>query len=206
MSSDRDVLTDTEARAYLGIGPADYRYADVLPIAVTAVSRKLDEMVGPIVAGTAGTITGELHDGGMRYVWLDQSPVLSVTQVVEYDETTAGTLTAETNATKPDSAYRVELATGKVLRRSQNATVRFPDGIDNVSVSYVCGRYTSTATVDDRFKFAAGVMLKSNWRMFEASVASVGEFDAPHLSFPSFAVPRAVKEWLADEWRQGRGF
>ena len=206
MSDPRDILTADEARQFLGRGVADFTLGTLLDIAVTSVSRKLDTLVGPVViGGTLGTITGELHNGGGTHIWLDFAPVAQVMQVVEYDGTAAATLTAESNSTKPDPAYHANLATGKVVRRASNVTVWFPRGLDNVYVTYVRGRFSSTSTVDDRYKFAAGMMLKANWRMFENAVASMGEFEVPHASFPSFTVPKAVKELLGDEWRSGQG-
>lgn len=206
MSDDRDILTADEARQYVGRGVLDVNFADVLEIGVTAVSRKLDQCVGPVVVGgTIGTITGELHSGGGTCVWLDWAPVYAMVQVVEYDGTTAATLTAESNSSKPTAAYHIETTSGRLSRRSENGAARFPGGLDNVYVTYVRGRYATTAAVDEQYKMAAGMMLKANWRMFENAAATLGEFDVPHASFPSFSVPRAVKELLSDQWRVGQG-
>lgn len=206
MSDPRDILTPDEARQYVGRGINDSNLAAILDVAITATSRKLAKAVGPVVVGgTLGTVTGELHDGGRPWVYLTDAPVYSVIQVVEYQGTTAATLTAETNASKPAQGYQIKTTTGKLLRRNTNVQACFPFGINNVYVTYVRGRYATTADVDDRYKFAAGMMLKANWRMFESAAATVGEFDVPHASFPSFSVPKAVKEFLGDEWRTGQG-
>ncbi len=204
--SDLDILTPEEARQFLARGVTDANNAGALALGISAVSQKLDEMCGPVVTGgTLGTITGELHNGGCSHIYLDYAPLRAVVEVVEYTGTSPGTLTAETNTSKPAAGYHVETKTGKVTRRNSNTTTWFPGGLDNISVTYVRGRYETTADVDERFKFAAGEMLKANWRMFESAVGSVGEFDVPQLSFPSFSVPKAVKEWLGDEWRRGIG-
>lgn len=206
MSDPRDILTPDEARQFLGRGLQDSNLAEILELAITATSRKLDESIGPVVTGgTVGTITGELHSGGGTCVWLDDAPLVSVVQVVEYDGTTAGTLTAETNSSKPDAAYHIDTTSGKLLRRSGGGTTYFPCGLDNIYVTYVRGRYATTADVDPRYKFGAGMMLKANWRMFESAAATMGEFDVPHASFPSFSVPKAVKEFFGAEWRTGQG-
>lgn len=197
-----DLLTDTEARDAVGYGPADSNYADMLRLANTAVSKKLAEACGTIIYGT---ITAETYDGGRSYIYLRRSPIAQLTQIVEYDSTTAATLTAETNTSKPVSAYWLNTENGKIIRRSGGADAVFPIGRGNITVDYVCGRFTATATVDERFKLAASLTLKNAWRAWESAVVTVGEFDVPHASFPSFMIPNAVKALLGDEWRQGSG-
>jgi hypothetical protein len=181
----------------LKLGPSD-PHAEHLANFVTGVSEALADRVGPIVYGT---VTGELHDGGCSHVYLRQHPVQSVVQVVEYDETTAGTLTAETNAAKPEAGYLLEVESGRLFRRSGNADYPFVRGRSNVYVTYVAGRYSSTAAVGERYKAAAVLMLKNAWRAFEHNVASLNEFDVPQAAYPRFTVPNAVKDLLAREWR-----
>lgn len=197
-----DLLTAAEARNFVGLGTADTTRGSLLAQYVTGASRALAARVGTIIYGT---VTGELHSGGRGYVYLDHGPVAQVVTVVEYDSTTAATLTAETNSSKPTNAYHADLASGKVTRRDDNTTALFPAGLDNVYVTYVAGRFASTATVDDRFKTACGLILKNAWRAQEYGVGQVDEFTVPQASFPRFAIPNAVKEMLAEEWRYGSG-
>lgn len=198
-----DLLTSEEARIALGIGLNDYDRADVLAWMITGTTSLLEARVGPIVYGT---ISGELHDGGRSHIYLDQRPVAQITQIVEYDNTTAGTLTAETNSTKPAAGYLFDETSGKIWRRNQNTDARFPAGRRNVSVTYVAGRCAGTA-IPDRYKDAAILTLKNLWRTFEPHMSTFanGEFDIPQAQFPRFAVPNAVKELLADEWQTGTG-
>jgi hypothetical protein len=197
-----DLLTAAEARRFVGLGTADATRGTLLAQYVTAASRALAKGCGTIIYGT---VTGELQSGGRPYVYLDRHPVAQVVQVVEYDSTTPGTLTAETNASKPSESYVADLTSGKVTRRSGGATHLFPTGIDNVYVTYVAGRFASTATVDDRFKTACGLVLKNMWRAQEFANGSVDEFDVPQASFPRFTIPNSVKELLGDEWHYGTG-
>jgi hypothetical protein len=198
-----DLLTIDEAKQWLAIGVSDETKTSSLEMAITACSRKIAANVGPIITGT---VTAELHDGGDTSFFLRQTPVYSVTQVVEYDATVAATLTAESNTSQTINQYQVNTNNGKITRRETNTTARFPTGMNNVSVSYVSGRYLTTATVDDRYKEACGIMLRNVWRPFEQSVGQVDQFDVPQSNFPRFAVPNAVKELLADQWRSGSGF
>lgn len=197
-----DLLTAAEARRFVGLGTADATRGTLLAHYTTAASRTLANRVGTIIHGT---VTGELHHGGRSYVHLDHHPVAQVVTVVEYDSTTAATLTAETNASKPTAGYKADLTSGKIMRRNDNSTTAFPAGLDNVYVTYVAGRFAATADVDDRFKTACGLILKNAWRAQEMGIGQVDEFDIPQASFPRFAVPNAVKELLADEWHYGSG-
>jgi hypothetical protein len=197
-----DLLTAAEARRFVNLGTLDTTRGTLLAQYVTAASRALAKACGTIIYGT---VTGELQSGGRSNVWTDRHPVAQVVQVVEYDSTTAATLTAETNTTKPDQAYIVDLASGKITRRSGNATGIFPVGIDNVSITYVAGRFASTSAVDDRWKTACGLVLKNMWRAQEFGTGTVDEFDVPQASFPRFTIPNSVKELLGDEWHYGSG-
>lgn len=197
-----DLLTAAEARRFVNLGTADLTRGTLLAQYVTAASRAIAKGCGTIIYGT---VTGELHSGGGNAIYLDAHPVASLVAVVEYDNTTAATLTAETNATKPAAGYRATLKNGKIVRRDTNTDALFPAGRDNIYVTYVAGRFASTTTVDDRFKTACGLVLKNMWRAQEFGMGNTDEFDIPQASFPRFTVPNAAKELLADEWHYGSG-
>lgn len=193
-----DLVTLEEAQGALNIDTSDTTHDTALTAYITAVSLRLDELCGPIVVRT---ITGETHDGGNHQIWLDYIPISSVTTVTEYANTTATTLTAETNATKPSSAYMVDLQTGKLVRRSSNGNTTFAKGMQNIAVTYVAGRATQTSTVSEKFKLAANLMLAAIWRREQgAGTTTFGEFASPVMG-ATFAIPNAVMELLADEIR-----
>lgn len=194
MAATLDLLSDAEVQAALGLAGAD-SLAEAIS---TGVSLRLDELCGPVVQRT---VTDETHDGGHPEVFLDQAPAASITSVVEYDGTTDTTLTAETNALKPADAYLAELGPGIIRRRSSNADSLFPRGRRNIVVTYTAGRVADTASVTEKFKRAAVIMLQNLWRSHEFDVADFGDFDVPRRSIPRVAVPAAVQHLLADEWR-----
>lgn len=196
-----DLLTAAEARRFVGLGTADLTRGTLLAQYVTLASRALVTRVGTIIYGTVT----ELQSGGGPHVYLAHHPVKQINQVVEYDNTTASTLTAESNSSKSATGYVVNLTNGRVTRRNDNSTANFPTGIDNVSITYVAGRYAATADVDDRYKTACGLILKNAWRAQEMNMGSVDEFDVPQAAFPRFGIPNAVKDILADEWHYGSG-
>lgn len=200
MAQTWDLLSDAEARQVLNVGTPDTTKTAALARAISAVSDRIASAVGTIVYGTVT----DYFDGGCSTVWLRQ-PVAQVVEVVEYDALAAATLTAETNTSKPTTGYYCGTINGELVRRDGNADSYFPRGRNNVLVRYVVGRAATTATVPDRYKEAAAITLKSWWRMYEAGAGRVNEYDVPQASFPTFAVPKAAKELLADEWRTGSG-
>lgn len=197
-----DLLTLAEARMAAGIGNLDTSKQLLFDAAISAASDKLEQVVGPVIYGT---VTGELHDGGGNLIYLKRTPVAQIVTLVEYNDTTAGTLTAETNAAKPADGYVLGTITGQVFRRSSNADALFPVGRANVYCTYVAGRCGTVTAVPDRYKIATGLILKNLWRAWEHSAVQLGEFEVPQAQFPTFAIPRAVKDMLADEWRTGSG-
>lgn len=199
-----DVLTQQEARdAVLGMSTPTVN-DDVLSGWVTAVSRRLDIMCGPVVQRT---VTSEKHSGGFPSIQLRRSPVTSISTVTEYILTTGTTLTAETVGTTPGTGYVAEphptnesLLSGRILRRNTGNTISFWPGINNIVVTYTAGRYADTASVDDRFKSAARLILRNIWRSVTPGVGKVGDYDVPFVNFPTYLIPDAVKrELLPDE-------
>ena len=204
MADALDLLTLAEAKT--AVNQSGVTTYDVeLAAWVTGVSRRLDKAVGPVVQRT---VTAELQDGGREHVFTNLYPVTSFTTVKEYVDTTSTTLTRETNATKPDSAYLIEpyaadptLFSGKVRRRGGGSDVCFAVGARNVELTYVAGRSASTSAVDELFKTAARLFIQHLWNANRPSTGSVGEFEIPQANWPRFAVPNAVKELLTDFWQ-----
>ncbi|MER5388372.1 hypothetical protein [Saccharopolyspora sp. NPDC002686] len=202
-----DVLTLDEGKQALN---ATRTTASDLELAawITAVSQRLDELVGPVVARP---VVGEAHDGGRHVVLLTHYPVRSITSVAEYVNGTEVPLAAETHNSTPAASYLLDQYEpdrslwSNWLRRRRNGTdALFVPGRSAVVVSYEAGRFDNTAGVDSRFKIAAMLMLKNLWRSQEDSVATIGEFDVPASSFPTFAVPRAVREMFPREIQEPR--
>lgn len=202
-----DVLSLAEARQIVGLRQADSPKDDLLAMFVTGVSERLDSLVGPVVERT---ITNELHDGGAVTVLPKQYPVSTLTQVVEYEDTAAATLTAETPTSQPADAYvtRIDLDghISAVIRRESGADARFAGGRSNIRLDYTAGRYSTTGSVGSEFKQAAGLMLQNWWRSQESRVIDAGDYDVPTQAFPTYAVPRAVRELLARHIQAGPHF
>lgn len=202
-----DLLTAAEAKQELGIGAADTSKDLVLARKISAVSQRLDQACGPIVQRT---VTGEVLEGGGHEAWVKLGPVFSWTSVTEYSGTVAQVLDPEDYDTQPAYGYVAQrggtptsVYTGRLSRRSAGGSLMFPVGPEAVRVTYVAGRYDTTAGVDPLFKEAAAVMLKNAWRTQEAALQDLGEFDVPAQNFPRFGIPNYVRDMLAEEWLAG---
>lgn len=162
MADTLDVLTLNEAKA--AIGTASTANVTRLAMFVTGISRRIDDICGPVVVRAVT----ERHSGGGCAVRLRQTPVSSVTTVVEWD--TAGTstsLAAEDDDTKPANGFLLvnhHKHDAVVLRRSGGGTRNYVSGIDNIVVTYQAGRYASTAAVDPVFKLHAADILAFQWQ------------------------------------------
>lgn len=202
-----DVLTLVEAKDVVDLA-GTVEHDTELQLRVAAVSARLDQLIGPVVART---VTGELHDGGHGSVFLEHYPVLSVTSVTEHEGTTATSLTAETHNTKPSSGYLAarykpnpSLLSQRIYRRRNGSDERFPAGRLNVEVAYEAGRFADTASVGERYKLGAALMLKNLWRSQQSSAGGFDEFTVPQSNFPTFAVPKAVREMFVGEVQEPR--
>lgn len=191
-----DVITLAEAKVALSMG-ATTNYDTALTALITAISDRLDEAVGPIVQRT---ITAETYDGTDWYrmrrvpmIQLRSWPVVSVTTVVE-DSTTLTT-----------DQYHIDSEKGQLYRTvGDGVDYIWAHGRDNVSVTYSAGRYAATASVTERYKQGAYLMLAHLWRSRQWSTSGItsgGDFNVPAVAFPAFSIPNAVVEWFGTQWR-----
>jgi hypothetical protein len=195
-----DWLTLAEAKQALNIDAAVTTFDAEVASYVTAVSQRLDELTGAMVYRT---ITDETHHGGLASVTLNYRPVVSISAISEYAYTTQTTLTAETNATKPTSGYLLDANWGVLYRRSGGGDSLFPTGMGNVVVTYVAGRYATTALVDPKYKQAAATFLAHLWRLEQgsgsATFGGVSETTSGLSPGFGFAIPNRVMELVAED-------
>ena len=196
MADTLDIVTLAEGRAAVNLHASDTSQDTEVAAYITAVSRRIDALAGPVVVRT---ITAETHDGGTDRIELAYYPVSSITTLTEYVATTGTVLTAEVvGSATAATNYVVDTRQGIITRRSGGYDWTFPVGRDRVVVTYVAGRAANTTAVDPLFKTAANVMLAHNWRR-EAGSEPITAYQRSH----GLAIPRVVRELLSDVgWRR----
>lgn len=191
-----DLLTIGEARDALGLDPQDTTNQTLLAAYITAISSRLDDACGPIVQRT---ITGETYSGGRHTIWLKKTPVVSITSVTEYEDLTPTTLSVRSNTSHPSNGYMFDQTMGTISRFSSALPDYFEPGIHNIAVTYVAGRYTTTNTVSELFKIAAGAFLSHVWKMNQGmGTQTFGEYDVS-TQIVTFALPKRVLDLLGNE-------
>lgn len=194
--ADTDILTLSEGKAALNMTGGQTDQDAEIATFISTVSTRIDEIAGAVVKRT---LTDEVHSGGNGFINLDYRPVVSITTVKEYRYTTLYTLTAESNASKALDQYVVDRRWGILRRRDSGSPSAFYEGYDNVLVTYVAGRYDTTALVGPKYKQAAAIFLRHLW-IREQGAGSVtfgaGDLDSP---IPTFGVPNAVRDLLHND-------
>lgn len=197
MADTLDVISLSEGKSAINTpSTAGTTFDNEMAAFITAVSRRLDTLVGPVVNRT---VTSERADGGSHYIILKKRPVFSVTTVTEYVSTTGTAIVAEGDSSKTGYDYLLDATPGILYRRSSGSDALWARGRKNVVITYVAGRYADTTTVDQKYKIAAGIMLANLWHREQGQVTVEAPLFGPGTNFPTFAVPNAVIELLADE-------
>lgn len=203
MADTLDVISLTAAKVALNIDDDNTDYDAELARQITAVSRVMDEIVGPVVVRT---ITTEEHLGNRGIIALRRRPVTSITTVREVLYGAAQTVSAVAFGGSSDG-YRAlkwernpSLLSGLLRRRRYGCHA--PWG-DEVEVTYVAGRYANTAAVDARFVEAAAGVLRRLWKReagtWAQSASVFADLDASPGS-PFFrAVEPVIRELIGDE-------
>lgn len=201
MTQPTDLLTIPDALKVVRRSASNTEHAARVEAYVSAISLRLDELVGPIVQRT---ITGEQHQGGCRTVRLRRRPVASISAVATW---TAGASTAVTaESLNTEGGYLAEpwaedptFLSGVLTKRSGWSNSWWDTG-STVVVTYVAGRFEDTEAVKgSRFWQAAALTLKSLWRAEEATTVVVDEYDLPATAIPGFLIPTAARDLLADQ-------
>lgn len=210
MSDPYDLLSLAEAKTVLRIDTQDTNNDTLLASTITALSRRLDEYIGPTVARA---VTSEVHSGGRPRIELNYCPVQAVTLLREYQSTNPVTLTENTATLEPTDGWYGEryspdptLYSGIIIRTISGFDSRFWSGRGNVVCSYTAGRVASTTLVPDRIKESARLTLRNWWRQYEQSAGGYEEFDVPVTNFPKRSLPLAACMLVHDLWQVEVGF
>jgi hypothetical protein len=196
-----DIITLAEAKATVNLDPTDVTHDAELARFISAVSSRIDDLCGPVVARSVT----ELHDGGDTTIRPRSTPVGAVTSLTEYVGTVPTVLTAESNVSKPAAGYLLDVEwvhNVKIIRRNGGNDARFPLGRKNVELVYSAGRAANTAAVPDVFRMAAALTVQHMWKPSAGMWAQASQFgDDVRSPVAPWLVPRAVTELLHDELR-----
>lgn len=197
MSDTLDILTLEEGRTAINMPTGTSDHDAEIAQQITAVSRMIDAACGPVVQRT---VTAEIHDATST-LWLRHSPVVSVTLVRTAAGGTITTLDPVSFGGTTDG-YTVDLTSGRLGRSYGGSVASW--GYGQVEVTYVAGRYATTAAVDARFKTCAASVLRRLWKREAGTWAQSADFladlgnDTPSLGFFRVAKP-IIDEMLCDE-------
>ena len=205
MADPLDLLSLDDGKAAINMDSSNVEHNDELARHITAISRIVDEACGPVVIRT---ITDEVHhlDGAASAVYLDHYPVQSVTTVSEF---TGGAVTALSAVAfgAVTSGYYADLRAGVVARRMGGQPYAWPASAA-VQVTYVAGRYATTAAVDARFAAVGAAILRRLWKREAGAWAQSSTFfEDGDNQFGSgfFRVARPIiEEMLAGELKGRR--
>lgn len=195
-----DVITLAAAKVAINQPAATASHDGQLERFITAISRRMDEVIGPVV----NRAVTEYHDGGGCALWPRQTPVSSITTLTEASGTTTTELTAQTFGTEAD--YILEQSGSYAHdHRIVKVSGTFPTGHQNVQLVYVAGRAANTAAVNARIVSAAGMIMRRLWRRESSSWAQTNVWDEatePTLGVGFFkVVDPMIAEFLADEMK-----
>lgn len=199
MADALDLLTPDEAYQAINVDPGSVGHDEDLATFTTAVSRRIDERCGAVVQRT---VTDEPYDGGRYFIPLPWATA-AVTEVKEYTGSTLANLAAENIAAPTSTNWVFDKRTGLLYRRSGGLDYPFAYGRSNVLVTYTWGRFTNTASVDEKFKTAAKLMLNDWWQASAKWWERHSQFASDDLGMPPLP-PRAaqrITEVLGDELR-----
>jgi hypothetical protein len=198
-----DIVTLNEAKSELNIDINDTSVDAVISRYVTAASRRIDKLCGPVVARTVT----DTFDGGrlqaIRFVRLSAEPVLAFTSVTEYAGGTPQALTAETLTTNTVTDYQFVPETGMLFRRASGNPSWFPLGEQNIVVVYTAGRAVDTTHADADFKMGALWAVKKMWsgRTMSEDLLSGNAAVSPFGVIPGSVITNGVKDMLAEHLR-----
>ena len=162
---------------------------------ITAVSLKIDELCGPVVVRNVVETHVLPVDYWVSTIWPYKAPIDKINKVDEYSMGGVHTpLTAETTTSKGNAAFLFDPVRYLIVRRCDGFPIYFPySGM--VVVDYDAGRFADTASVDERFKGAARLILHNLW-LFARGTGNL-TFGAPdNPGLPGYLIPNAAMALL----------
>lgn len=172
MADTLDILSLSEGRVAINVPDQVSSIDTELAQFITAVSRVIDDEVGPVVQRT---VTAEVHPGGYASITLRNRPIVSVTTVRTTQGGSISTISAVPFGTSAEGYYLDPLNSGVLYRRVGTINTGW-DSTYEIEVTYVAGRYANTAAVDAQFKACAAAILRRLWKREAGTWAQSPDF------------------------------
>ena len=180
-------VNDTMEFLNLLSAPVPANYTERLRSFIQSVTAIIEGIVGPVFPAALD----EYYDGGAPTILLNESPVMSVTSVVEAGG--GGFVRTLTNQ-PPDTVgsldaygYTVDLSTGTLVRRVSGLAAPFLPGKRNVHVVYVAGNLDPSPNLRE----AALELIRINWQPQQGG------------NRPGYATTDVDTLTINDAWRMG---
>lgn len=181
-----DIVTTAETKTHLNIDASNTASDAELAGFISAGSRVVDREVGPVVQRTVV----QTFDGGRSQVLLSETPVASITSVVDNGTTVSA------------SDYTVGSDSGVLYRVDGDGLTEFDPGIRSLVVTYVAGRVANTAAVAASygdFRLAALIIIQHMWETQRPAAA--GPFTQGNDDYDpryAYSIPRRALELLGE--------
>lgn len=137
MTEPTAIITLTDVKDFIGIPSGQTTRDAVLTryiAAATAWATYVSDAIIPTI------YTNEVHSGGGPTIVLYNTPIVSVTSIIEYVGATAYPLTASEAGTSQTYGYSIDNAAAGIISRRWNGMVgSFLGGRNNVVVTYKAG-------------------------------------------------------------------
>lgn len=137
MTEPTEIVSLDEVKEFIGIPIAQGSRDAVLQRYIDAATKWATYVSDAVVPET---FTNEVHNGGGPTIVLFNTPIITVTSVIEYVGTTAYALTQSEAGTNQTYGFSVDNASAGILSRRWNGMVgSFMPGRNNVVVTYKAG-------------------------------------------------------------------
>lgn len=184
-----DILTLEEAKRALNLSLDRVGQEEEVEAWISAISQRIDDLYGAVVYRT---VTDEVHyDAYGDSIVPRVQPVVSISAVTEYRSGTGTVLTAEDFDTVGTYRLIQDADSHRIYRRS--GWLGYPYQ-GTVKLTYVAGRYATTATVEAKWKQAAKGVLVGMWAKYAGAWARGGDTFAEPVFFDE--IDAVLTRWL----------
>lgn len=187
MTEPTAIVTLADVKQFLRITSTDANRDAVLTRYIAAATQWATYVSDAIIPTT---YTNEVHSGGGPTIVLFNTPVVSVTSIIEYVGVTGYTLNASEAGTNQAYGYSIDNPAAGVISRRWNGIVgSFIGGRNNIVVTYKAGFEVIPADIATYVLMDLQVLYQASWSGRRQSSSGGEGFDRqlPLNAFPRLA-------------------